>query len=66
MRPSADEALRGLSMVADGLRLLDQHFGALPPLGRDHVDNSALAQIDALGVDRLRAALAAMQEFDHA
>jgi hypothetical protein len=59
-RPDLTRALDGLAMVADGLRLLDQNFKALPAEGQNYLDNSGLQYVDALSVDRLRAAIRAM------
>jgi hypothetical protein len=61
-RPDFHRAIDGLAMIADGLRLLDQHFGALPAEGKHFIDNSSLQHVDAVSVDRLRAALRTMQE----
>lgn len=61
-RPDFARALDGLAMVADGLRLLDEHFGALPAEGKHFIDHSSLQHVDALSVDRLRIALQTMQE----
>ena len=62
MTPNIDRALDGLAMIADGLRLLDQHFGALPAEGKHFIDHSSLQHVDALSVDRLRIAIATMKE----
>ena len=60
--PSFAEAIKGLSLIADGARLLDRHFGALPRPAKDKLDDSILQQIDAVSVDRLRMAVEAMRE----
>jgi len=62
--PSFHEAVKGLSLIADGAALLDKHFGALPPRGQDLISERecALYQIDAASVDRLRLAILAMRE----
>ncbi len=61
-RPDLTRALDGLAMVADGLRLIDEHYTALPADGQDFLDNSGLRYVDALSVDRLRAAIRAMED----
>lgn len=60
--PSLDRAMDGLSMIAEGVALFDKHYGALPKRAEPIIDNSFLAQIDAVSVDRLRAAIEAMKE----
>ena len=62
MRPDINRALDGLAMVADGLRLLDQHYGALPSEGQQFLDHSSLQHVDAVSVDRLRIAILVMRE----
>jgi hypothetical protein len=61
-RPDIFRALDGLAMVADGLRLLDAHYTAIPAEGQDFLDNSGLRYVDAMSVDRLRAAIRAMED----
>lgn len=60
--PSLDRAMDGLSMIAEGVSLFDRNYGALPKRAEPIIDNSFLAQIDAVSVDRLRAAIEAMKE----
>jgi uncharacterized phage infection (PIP) family protein YhgE len=66
MRPDINRALDGLAMVADGLRLLDEHYKAIPAEGQDFLDNSGLQYVDAMSVDRLRIAIATMKDCENA
>lgn len=59
-------AMEGLALIAQGLRLLDENFGALDDLQQSHLDQSVLENCDAVGVERLRAALIAMKGTDNA
>ena len=62
--PSFHEAVKGLSLIADGAALLDKHFGALPNHAQELISEPEcfLYQIDAASVDRLRLAILAMRE----
>jgi hypothetical protein len=62
--PSFAEAIKGLSLIADGAALLDKHFGALPKPAKEMISEPEcfLYQIDAASVDRLRLAVVAMKE----
>ena len=65
MTARAYEALRAIEMIADGLRLLDAHFGALTEVQQERINLSALKELDAIGVDRLLNNLKGARNGDH-